>query len=153
MACLNARKEYTVCWKIFTTGMPRTYSVPAFVMRSWAAWYSAMIPAFFPPIMENMAITEITAARRQAAPIRQSNTSIITSIARNRTMVPTMSARLWANSVSVSAAAASRRPRIKPDALASKNPRGAFITWAMPCFRMLDAVRKAARCVHIRPAK
>ena len=37
MASLNALKEYTVCWKIFTTGMPRTYSVPALLMRSSAA--------------------------------------------------------------------------------------------------------------------
>ena len=33
----NALKEYTVCWNIFTTGMPRTYSVPALVIRSKAA--------------------------------------------------------------------------------------------------------------------
>ena len=35
------------------------------------------------------------------APIRQSKTSIITSMATNRVMVPTMSARLWASRVSV----------------------------------------------------
>ena len=136
-----------------TTGMPRTYSVPALVMRSWAAWYSAMILAFFPPIMENMAMIEITAASRQAAPIRQSKTNISTSMATNITMVPTMSARLWASSCSVSAAAASRRPRISPEALESKKPSGAFITRATPCLRMLDAVRKAAKWVHISPAK
>ena len=28
MASWNARNEKTVCWKTFTTGMPRTYSVP-----------------------------------------------------------------------------------------------------------------------------
>ena len=28
-------KEYTVCWKILTTGIPRTYSVPALAIRSW----------------------------------------------------------------------------------------------------------------------
>ena len=63
---------------------------------------------------------EITAASRQAAPMRQSNTNISTSMARNRVIVPTMSARLWASNVSVSAAAASSRLRIKPEALASK---------------------------------
>ena len=63
---------------------------------------------------------EITAASRQAAPIRQSKTNIITSMAMNRVMVPTMSARLWASRVSVSAAAASSRPRMRPEALASK---------------------------------
>ena len=70
--------------------------------------------------MENMAMTEITAASRQAAPIRQSKTNISTSIARNMMTVPTMSAKLWASSVSVSAAAASSRPRMRPEALASK---------------------------------
>lgn len=103
--------------------------------------------------MENMDATEITAASRQAAPIRQSNTSMSTSMAANKTTVPTISARLWASSVSVSDAAPSRRLRIRPEALASKNPRGAFITWATPRLRMLAAVRKAARWVHIRPAK
>ncbi len=63
---------------------------------------------------------EITAASRQAAPIRQSNTNISTSMDTNRVMVPTMSARLWASSVSVSAAAASSRPRMRPEAFASK---------------------------------
>lgn len=108
--------------KYFTTGIPLTYSVPAFVMRSWAAWYSAISLAFLPPIMENIAITEMTAAKRQAAPIRQSNRNIMTSIDKNSTIVPTMSARLCASSVSVSAAAASSRPRIRPEALESKNP-------------------------------
>ena len=96
---------------------------------------------------------EITAASRQAAPIRQSKTNISTSMDANRVMVPTMSARLWASKVSVSAAAASSRPRMRPEALESKKPRGAFITWATPCLRMLAAVRKAARWVHINPAK
>ena len=133
--------------------MPRTYSVPALVMRSWAAWYSAISLAFLPPIMENMAATEITAASRQAAPIRQSKRNIITSMDTNRVMVPTMSARLWASSVSVSAAAASSRPRMRPEALVSKKPKGACIMWATPRLRMLDAVRKAARWVHMSPAK
>ena len=146
-------KEYTVCWKIFTTGMPRTYSVPALVMRSWAAWYSAMIWAFLPPIMANMVRMEITAASRQAQPIRQSKTNISTSMAINRVMVPTMSARLWASRVSVSAAAASSRPRMRPEALASNQPSGASITWATPRLRMLAAVRKAAKWVHISPPK
>ena len=103
--------------------------------------------------MENMATMEITAASRQAAPIRQSKTNIITSMAMNNVMVPTMSARLWASRVSVSAAAASSRPRMRPEALESKKPSGAFITWATPCLRILDAVRKAARWVHINPTK
>lgn len=133
--------------------MPRTYSVPALVIRSCAAWYSAISFAFFPPIIENMEIKEITAARRQEAPIRQSKINISTNMATNRTIVPTMSAKLWASSVSVSAAAASSRPRISPEALESKKPRGAFIICATPCLRILDAVRNAARCVHIRPAK
>ena len=112
-----------------------------------------MIFAFLPPIMENMAITEITAASTQAAPIRQSNTNINTSMATKSTMVPTMSARLCASSVSVSAAAASSRPRMRPEAFASKYPSGAFIMCATPRLRMLAAVRNAARCVHISPAK
>ena len=70
---------------------------------------------------------EITAAKRQAHPMRQSNTNISTNIAINKVIVPTISARLWANKVSVSAAAASKRPRINPDALASKKPSGASI--------------------------
>ena len=65
-------------------------------------------------------MTEITAASRQAAPMRQSNTNISTTMATNSTIVPTMSARLCASRVSVSAAAASSRPRIRPEALASK---------------------------------
>ena len=153
MACWKARKEYTVCWNTFTTGIPRTYSVPALLIVSWAAWYSAMSAAFFPPIMVPSAPTDITAARRQAAPIRQSNTNISTSMARNMAMVPTISARLWASRVSVSEAAPSRRLRKRPDALLSKNPSGAFIRCAMPCLRILDAVRNAARCVHISAAK
>ena len=52
--------------------------------------------------------------------MRQSNTNISTSMAINNVTVPTMSARLWASSVSVSAAAASSRLRIRPEALASK---------------------------------
>ena len=146
-------KDHTVCWKIFTTGMPRTYSVPALVIRSWAAWYSAISCAFLPPIMANMERMETTAASRQAQPIRQSKTNIRASMATNRVMVPTMSARLWASSVSVSAAAASSRPRMRPEALASNQPSGASITWATPRLRMLAAVRNAARWVHIRPAK
>ena len=133
--------------------MPRTYSVPALLIRSRAAWYWAMKPAFLPPIIENMARMEMTAASRQAAPIRQSNTSIKASMATNRVTVPTMSARLWASRVSVSAAAASSRPRTSPEALASNQPSGACIRWATPCLRILAAVRKAARWVHISPAK
>ena len=79
-----------------------------------------MIWAFLPPIMESIDRMEITAASRQAQPIRQSKTNIITNMARNKVMVPTMSARLWASNVSVSAVAASSRPRIRPEALASK---------------------------------
>ena len=103
--------------------------------------------------MVNMERMEITAARRQAQPIRQSKRNISASMAKNKVIVPTISARLWAKSVSVSAAAASSRPRIRPEALASKNPRGAFSMWAAPRFRMLAAVRNAARWVHMSPAK
>ncbi len=94
--------------------------MPALLIRSRAAWYSDRMRAFLPPIIENMDATEITAANRQDAPIRQSKTNISTSMARKRVMVPTMSARLWASRVSVSDAAASSRPRIRPEALASK---------------------------------
>lgn len=103
--------------------------------------------------MENMARIEITAANRHDAPMRQSNTTISTIIAISITRLPTMSARLWASRVSVSAAAPSSRFRRSPEALESKNPSGAFIRCAIPCLRMLDAVRKAARCVHISAAK
>ena len=112
-----------------------------------------MNPAFLPPIMENIASMEITAAIRHAAPIRQSNTNINMIMLKNKVIVPTMSARLCASSVSVSAAAASSRLRIKPEAFESKKPSGALSTWAMPRLRMLDAVRNAARWVHISPAK
>ena len=37
MSYLKARKEHTVCWKTFTTGIPRTYSVPALLITSCAA--------------------------------------------------------------------------------------------------------------------
>ena len=117
---LKALKEYTVCWNTFTTGIPRTYSVPALLITSWAAWYSAMSPAFFPPIIVAMATTDTTAASRQEAPIRQSKTNIRTSMAINMATVPTMSARLWASKVSVSEAAPSRRFRRSPEALESK---------------------------------
>ena len=106
-----------------------------------------------PPIMVAMAPTETTADSRHAAPMRQSYTNISTSMARNMATVPTISARLWASSVSVSDAAPSSRLRRSPEALASKKPRGAFIKWAIPALRMLLAVRNAARCVHIRAAK
>ncbi len=50
------------------------------------------------------------------------------------------------------------RRRVQPPAdeaggVGVEKPSGAFITWATPCLRMLDAVRKAARWVHIKPAK
>ena len=133
--------------------MPRTYSVPALLITSWAAWYSAMSPAFLPPIIVPMAATETTAASRQAAPMRQSYTNISTSMAMNMATVPTISARLWASKVSVSEAAPSSRLRSRPEALESKKPSGAFIRCAMPALRILEAVRKAARCVHISAAK
>ena len=109
--------------------------------------------AFLPPIMENMAATDTTAASRQAAPMRQSKTNISASMASTIAALPTISARLWASSVSVSEAAPSRRLRSRPEALESKKPSGVFIRWAIPCLRMLEAVRKAARCVHISAAK
>ena len=103
--------------------------------------------------MVNNAAMETTAARRQDAPIRQSKTNIRTIMEITMAVLPTISARLWASRVSVSEAAPSRRLRIRPEALASKKPRGVFIRCAMPCLRILEAVRNAARCVHIRAAK
>ena len=85
--------------------------------------------------------------------MRQSNTNIKTIMAMNMAAVPTMSARLWASSVSVSPAPPSRRLRSRPEALLSKNPRGVCIRWATPCLRMFAAVRNAERWVHIRAAK
>ena len=85
--------------------------------------------------------------------MRQSKTNISTIMARNMAALPTMSARLCASSVSVSDAAPSSRFLRRPEALESKNPKGVFIRCAIPCFRILEAVRKAARCVHIRAAK
>lgn len=93
------------------------------------------------------------AAKIHAAPMRRSNTNISTNIAINIATVPTISARLCASSVSVSAAAPSRRFRKSPDALLSKKPSGVFIRCAMPRLRILDAVRNAAKCVHISAAK
>ena len=92
------------------------------------------------------------AAKIHAAPMRRSNTNISTNIAINIATVPTISARLCASSVSVSAAP-SRRLRKSPDALLSKKPSGVFIRCAMPRLRILDAVRNAAKCVHISAAK
>ena len=103
--------------------------------------------------MENMARTETTAASRQAAPMRQSKTNISAIMEITIAALPTISARLCASSVSVSAAAPSRRLRSSPEALESKKPSGAFIRCAIPCLRMLEAVLKAARCVHISAAK
>ena len=100
-----------------------------------------------------MAATDTTAAKRHEAPILQSNTNIRTIIPTNITILPTISARLWARSVSVSDAAPSRRFRKRPDALESKNPRGASIRCAIPCFLIFEAVLNAARCVHISAAK
>ena len=133
--------------------MPRTYSVPALLITSCAAWYSCMSFAFLPPIIVNIAMTEITAARRHAAPILQSKTNMRTIMEMTIAALPTISARLCARSVSVSDAAPSRRLRISPDAFESKNPRGAFMRWAIPCLRILVAVLNAARCVHMRAAK
>ena len=38
IASWNALNESTVCWNTFTTGMPRTYSVAAALIRMRAAW-------------------------------------------------------------------------------------------------------------------
>jgi len=61
--------------------------------------------AFLPPIMVNIDATEMTAATRQAAPIRQSNTNMSTIMATNIVAVPTISTKLCASNVSVSAEA------------------------------------------------
>ena len=42
---------------------------------------------------------------------------------------------------------------MSPEALLSNQPSGVCIRCAMPCLRMLDAVRNAARCVHISAQK
>ena len=107
--------------------MPRTYSVPALLITSCAAWYSCISFAFLPPIIVNIAATDTTAATRQAAPMRQSNTNINTIMAITMAALPTMSARLWASMVSVSEAAPSSRLRSRPEALESKKPSGVFI--------------------------
>ena len=70
--------------------------------------------------MENIATMDITADNRQAAPIRQSNTNIKMTIPANNTIVPMISAKLCAKSVSVSLAALSSLPLISPEALLSK---------------------------------
>ena len=71
----------------------------------------------------------------------------------NMAAVPTISARLCARSVSVSADAPSRRFLIRPDALESKKPSGAFIRCSIPRLRIFEAVLNAVRCVHINAAK
>ena len=109
--------------------------------------------AFFPPIIVQSMAMEMTTAKRQALPIRQSKRNMRMSMAMNMEAVPTMSARLWARRVSVSEAALSSLFRKRPEPLESKKPREVFIRWAMPRFLMFDAVLKAARWVHMRAAK
>ena len=72
METLSALKEWAVCWNTFTTGMPRTYSVVAWLMSSRASWYTLMNCILSGPIMEKMHANDMITASRQARPMRQS---------------------------------------------------------------------------------
>ena len=51
MASWNALNECTVCWNTFTTGMPRTYSVPVLFILTRDSMYFVMNSMPRPPIM------------------------------------------------------------------------------------------------------
>ena len=120
MASWNALNEYTVCWNTFTTGMPRTYSVPVLFMRTSDSWYFVMKSMPRPPIIFIMHSIEMTTAARQASPRRQSNTKNMTSMPRIMATDPAVSGSLWASSPSVDAAQPSTTRRSAPDAWLSK---------------------------------
>ena len=90
---------------------------------------------------------------RQASPMRQSKTKSSPTASTGVTIPPTASGMVWARSVSVSAALSSICLRSRPVRLALKYPSGRSTRWATAAFRIFVATRKAARCVHMSPAK
>ena len=153
MESWNALKLYTVCWNTFTTGMPRTYSVPVLFMLVSAPMYCFMNSMPLPDIMDIRHAMEITTATRHDTPRRQSKANSITSMPTTMTTDPAQSGSMCASSVSVCAAQPSMMRRSSPVACVSKNPSGRRIRCSVVALRMFVAVRNAARCVHISAQK
>ena len=153
MASWNALNEKTVCWKTLTTGMPRTYSVPVAFILARAPMYRLMNFMPSPLIMRMRQAMETTTASRQAAPRRQSKTKNITSMPTTIATAPETSGSMWASRVSVEEAQPSMTRRSSPEGCAEKYPSGRRMRCSVVALRMLDAQRKAARCVHMRARK
>ena len=133
--------------------MPRTYSVASAEMRSPARLYASKNFMPVPVIMLIRQTSPIIMGIRQASPMRQSKTKSSPTASIGVTIPPTASGMVWASSVSVSAALSSICLRSRPVRLALKYPSGRSMRWAAAAFRIFVATRKAARCVHMSPAK
>ena len=76
---LNFLKENTDCPKVFTTGMPRTYSTASLDMADSALLYWRIFSAMRLPVIADMIKNPSSTGTRLKSPSRQSNTNSSTS--------------------------------------------------------------------------
>ena len=72
---LNFLKENTVCPKVLTTGIPRTYSTASPDISASAFWYWVICSCIFLPVMLVITAKASATGTRLKSPSRQSNAS------------------------------------------------------------------------------
>ena len=95
MAFLNFRKLNTDCPKVFTTGMPRTYSTASEDMVSRAFWYCFIDSCMPLPIIPAINTKAMPTGTRHKSPSRQSNTKSSTIRPSGVNTMPALSGQIW----------------------------------------------------------
>ena len=89
---LRLWNESTVCWNIFTTEIPRTYSTALLLTSAMEDCHAVMLSCMEDlPIMDMEMYPPIITGTRAATPSLQSNTSSRAAIANGRTYIPARS--------------------------------------------------------------
>ena len=134
-----------VCWKTFTTGIPRTYSTASVFISSSDVMYARInsLPLVFMVYpMINMAMTTGTI---HAKPNCQLNIPMSNMVIAGTKIVPDKSGSWCARKEWVMLALSSMILRIRPLVFVSKKPRGIFTILHIASFRRFDSTRNAAK--------
>ena len=100
MVALNRLKENTDCPKVFTTGMPRTYSTASLDMAASALPYWRIFSAIRFPVITDMTAKPRNTGTRLSSPSRQSKAISSTSSPTGVAIAPAWSGSWWARYVS-----------------------------------------------------